>query len=192
MNEQLLSRIRLSVTAAVTLLTGAMLAWEHFHGGVASHHLLAREDMPSFSNWLGLITLPLLTWFLLYRIQQRVRPDGDDSPKVSTFPPQVLYAFLAALAWGILLSVFFTLGYDDVPLYLLIGLILLGLFVPIYRAECFLGFVMGMTFTFGGVLPIIIISVITLIGAALYLFVRPGVGFVVSKLMQAVAAGKQK
>jgi hypothetical protein len=189
MNEKTYLNLRISVTGIVALLIGALLAWEHFHGGIASHHILAREDMPSFSNAWGLLTLPLLTWFLLYRIQQRIHSKPHEHPNASAFPVQVLYGFLAALAWGIALSVFFTLGYEDIPLYLLIGLLLLSLFVPIYRAECFLGFVIGMTFTFGGVLPIIILSVVSLIGAALYLFIRPSVRFIISKLVQVVSGG---
>jgi hypothetical protein len=38
----------------------AHLAFEHFTGGVQSHNLLNRPDLPAISNWLGLVTLPLL------------------------------------------------------------------------------------------------------------------------------------
>ena len=40
----------------------AHLAWEHTHGGVQSHHFLARPDLPAISNWWGLIILPSLGW----------------------------------------------------------------------------------------------------------------------------------
>ena len=33
------------------------------------------------------------------------------------------------------------------------GLLLLALFFPIYRSECFLGFVIGMSYTSGVILP---------------------------------------
>gem|GEM_PF-5307569 len=29
----------------------ALLTYEHFNGGVQSHHLLDRRDLPAISNW---------------------------------------------------------------------------------------------------------------------------------------------
>ena len=40
--------------------------------------------------------------------------------------------------------------------YLFLGLIVAALLVPVYRAEYVLGFMLGMTFTFGAVLPSLI------------------------------------
>ncbi|WP_445452104.1 hypothetical protein [Flavobacterium sp. 25HG05S-40] len=165
-------------TATVTIAVWSLLVWDYFHGGVPSHHLLQREDLPEFSNWLGGILIPLLTWFLLYRIQKRITKERT----VFKFPRPILYAFLGALAFGIALSTSFTLGYTGIPFYLLITLLISALFYPIYRAECFLGFVLGMTYTFGGVLPILIISILSLIGALLYLLLRPAVLFIYKKL----------
>jgi hypothetical protein len=47
------------------------LAWEYTHGGFQSHHILRRKDLPKLQNWWGGIMLPVLTWFLLNRIQKR-------------------------------------------------------------------------------------------------------------------------
>jgi len=66
------------------------------------------------------------------------------------------------------------------------GLFILALFFPIYRAECFLGFVIGMTFTFGAVLPTGVGIIIALIGALLYLYVRTGIIFIVRKIIPLV------
>ena len=44
------------------LVTLLILLWEYFNGGVVSHNLLAREDLPAFSNFWGLLTVPLLFW----------------------------------------------------------------------------------------------------------------------------------
>jgi prepilin signal peptidase PulO-like enzyme (type II secretory pathway) len=96
---------------------------------------------------MGGILIPLLTWFLLYRIQKRIRNNST----VSKFPVNILYAFIAALSFGLLLSVFFTLGYSEIPFYMIVSLLVLAIFLPIYKAECFLGFVLGMTFTLVGV-----------------------------------------
>jgi len=172
MSGKMLFRTRLYITGLVTLAIGSLLAWNYYHGGVPNHHLLAREDMPSISNWWGGLSLPLLTWFLLYRVQKRITRSQDKNEEIVSIPNEVIYGFAGALLFGSLLSIFYTLGYSDFPGYMINGLFILALFFPIYRAECLLGFVIGMTFTFGAVLPMLIGSVFALIGAVLYLFVR--------------------
>ena len=162
----------------------SLLAWNHYHGGVPSHHILARKDLPEISNWWGGLLLPVLTWFLLYRVQKRLMKNSDEKSQVSTFPVHTLYGFAGALLFGILLSTFFTLGYAAIPGYMMNGLFILALFFPIYRAECLLGFVIGMTFTFGAVLPTVIGSILALIGAVIHLGVRPAILYVTSRLVR--------
>jgi hypothetical protein len=169
---------RIYCTILVTVFIWALLLWDYFHGGVPSHHLLQNKDLPSFSNWWGGILLLLLTWFLLYRAQVRIEKESTSSGVPNSF---VAY-FVGALLFGMVLSVFFTLGNQEVPFYMLIGLLVLGFFLPLYRAECLLGFVIGMTFTFGGVLPILIGTILVLICSVLYLALRPMALFVFSKI----------
>jgi hypothetical protein len=169
---------RIYCTTLVTFFILTLLLWDHFHGGVPNHHLLQNKDLPSFSNWWGGVLLPLLTWFLLYRAQVRIAKESTSSAVQSSF---VAY-FVGALLFGMVLSVFFTLGNQDVPFYMLVGLLVLGFFLPLYRAECLLGFAIGMTFTFGGVLPILIGTILVLICSVLYLLLRPMVLFVFSKI----------
>ena len=169
---------RIYCTILVTVFIWALLLWDYFHGGVPSHHLLQNKDLPSFSNWWGGILLPLLTWFLLYRSQVRLAKEASSSALPSSF---VAY-FVGALLFGMVLSVFFTLGNQDVPFYMLVSLLVLAFFLPIYRAECLLGFAIGMTFTFGGVLPILIGTILVLICSVLYLALRPMALFVYSKI----------
>jgi hypothetical protein len=177
MSEKTFFKTRLYFTGIVALAIWSLLAWNYYHGGVPSHHLLAREDLPSFSNWWGGLLLPLLAWFLSGHIQKRIYT-GKEKDSKENLPAHVVYGFLGALLFGIVLSIFFTFRNEEVPFYMMMGLLALALFFPIYRAECFLGFVIGMTFTFGGVLPIIIGSVLTLLGTVLYLLVRPAILFV--------------
>ncbi|QZK90561.1 hypothetical protein K5V07_08670 [Flavobacterium sp. CHNK8] len=186
MREREFYKIRLYFTAITTAAIWVLLIWDHFHYGVPSHHILQNEDLPKFSNWLGGILIPLLTWFLLYRIQKRIRNNST----ISKFPVNIFYAFIAALSFGLLLSVFFTLGYSEIPFYMIVSLLVLAIFLPIYKAECFLGFVLGMTFTFGGVLPIGIISILSLIGAVLYLIVKPGIQFIITKTSYFISSKK--
>ena len=187
MNEKMFSSLRFYGTGIITFAIWSLLLWNYFHGGVPSHHILAREDLPEFSNWWGGIALPLLTWFLLTRIQKRVL-SGKDKELPPSLPMSILFAFVGALLFGILLSVFFSLRYTEIPGYMLQGVFLLALFLPVYRAEYVLGFVIGMTYTFGAILPIGIGSMIALICAVIYLFLRRAILFVVSKIIRAVSS----
>ena len=49
---------------------------------------------------------------------------------------------------------------------------MLALFVPIYRAECVLGFILAMTVPFGAVLPTVFATVMSLAAVILYQGVR--------------------
>jgi hypothetical protein len=183
MSEKLFFKIRLYFTGIITLAIWSLLTWDYYHGGVPIHHILHREDLPSFSNWWAGLLLPLLTWFLLYRIQKRIYSGEEKNSKEVSLPAPIVYGFVGALLFGIVLSTFFTFGNEEMPSYMMMGLLALALFFPIYRAECFLGFVIGMTFKFGGVLPIIIGSVLAIMGAILYLLVRPAILFVTKGLL---------
>ncbi len=88
-------------------------------------------------------------------------------------PVGVIAGFVASLIFGILLSVSFTSGYETVSSYLFLGMILLAVLFPVYRAEYVLGFVLGMTFTFGAVLPTAIGTMIALVSVIIRLGVWP-------------------
>jgi hypothetical protein len=191
MSEKVFFKTSLYFTGIVTIAIWSLLAWNHYHGGVPSHHILHREDLPAISNWWSGLLLPLLTWFLLYRIQKRLMRDNVEKSKVSKYRANILYGFTGALFFGILLSVFFTFDYSNISGYMLTGLFLLALFFPIHRAECMLGFVIGMTFTFGAVLPTAVGSILALVGAVLYLYVRPVILYLTSRFVRIVSSNKQ-
>lgn len=65
-------RTRLTLTAIVSLAIWSLLIWQQLHDGVPAHSFMARDDMPSISNWWGALTLPLLTWIALGSIQSRL------------------------------------------------------------------------------------------------------------------------
>ena len=152
-------RLRPYATGLVALGELGQLAWEHLHGGVVSHHILHRADMPAISNWWGLLVLPALTWFLAGRIQRR----GTDT--------RVIAGFAGSMLFGILLSVAFINHYDALASYMSGGMLVLALLLPVYRAECVLGFVLAMTFTFGAVLPTIAGSILAALSAFIHLVV---------------------
>ena len=140
---------------AALLFSAAHLAFEHFNGGVQSHHLLQRADMPSISNWLGLAILPLLGVVLGLRLRAQPVSAGP-----AGIPRTILVAFAVALLYGAALAVSFELGPNAFTSVAFFGLFVCALAFPVYRAEYILGFVVGMTFTFGAVIPLLVALVV--------------------------------
>jgi len=167
------SRLRVIFTALVMMAELAHLAWEYFNGGVVSHHLLARSDLPAVSNWWGLVLLPALAWFATGRVGKRMASRSSASDAASTLPMNVIVGLVAALLLGALLSFAFTQGYESMASSLFVGMFVLAVLLRVYRAECLLGFVLGMTFTFGAVLPTLIGSLIAAVSAIVHLGIRP-------------------
>ena len=183
MNKTNFFTLRLYFTAIVTFAKWTLLVWNYFHGGIPSHHLLADENLPEVSNIWGGILLPVLTWFLLYRIQVRINRRNNANSSVTYSISKILYGFVAAVLFGIVLSTFFTFGNTDVPGYMLILLFLPAAFIPVYRSEYILGFVIGMTYTFKAVLPTLVGSILALIGFVIYFCARPVILYLRSKLV---------
>jgi uncharacterized membrane protein YeaQ/YmgE (transglycosylase-associated protein family) len=192
MNEKRFFKIRVYFTSIIAISIWALLIWNHYHGGVPSHHILNDKNLPEISNWWGALLLPLLSWILFYRIKKRAVENIDNESKESDSQINIIYGFIGALFSGILLSVFFTLGYANFPAYVLLLILMSGLFFPIYRAEYILGFVIGMTFTFGAVLSIVIAFILALIGAFLYLCIRTLILYVVSRILFVLVSSDQK
>lgn len=124
------------------------LGWEHTHGGVIAHHLLGNPELPAFSNWWGVLLIPVLAWWLVGRIGAQVQARID---------PWI--GFAAALGYGAAMAVAFSTGSSLVS-WLFFALPVLALVLRLWLAQYVLGFVFGMTFVFGAVLPTIIASVI--------------------------------
>lgn len=81
--------------------------------------------------------------------------------------------FAVALAFGIAIGVAFTSGHDSLTNHVFEAMIVLALLLPGYRAECVLGFVLGMTPTFGAVLPTAVACIVAAASAVAQLGVRP-------------------
>lgn len=166
-------KTRILITGMVTLLIIGLLLWQNFHGGVPGHHILNRGDLPKISNWWGGLLLPILTWLLLSKIENRVSKQASQTQGTKNQNIKTFGLFLLGLIFGILLAASFTNDYKlflDNVLYILI---LLSLMVPIYYSEFILGFILGMTYTFGAVLPTLFILIIAAFGFLIYRFIRP-------------------
>lgn len=181
MNEQQAKRIRIYLTVAVLLAEIGHLAWEHFHGGIASHHFLNRADMPAVSNGWGLLLLPAISWFLggiaLRRSIATAAAVTINAPggqaEAAGLARGVFVGFFAGLLFGVSLAATFSLGYQDVTSIFFFGMLLLALVFRVYRAQCVLGFVLGMTFTFGAILPALVASVTAVISAVAHRVLYP-------------------
>lgn len=134
------------------------LGWEYSHGGVPAHHLLNDPRLPAISNWWGLLVVPLLAWFLVKRIQRRAATLVQTGSR-ERFHTRVLARFAVAFLWAGLLSLAFTLGHPAVN-WIFFGAFAAALLAGAWRAEYVLGFALGMSFTFGAVLPVLVASII--------------------------------
>lgn len=180
MTDQKQSSLRLYFTALVMLGEWAHLAWQHFNGGVVSHHILNSAELPAISNWWGVVVLPAITWFLVGRIRKRAALNSGQKDSTSRAPVGIVVGFVGSLTFGIALSVAFTNDYATISSALFFGALVLAMFLPVYRAECVLGFILGMAFTFGAVLPTVIGSLIAAVSAFFNFYVHPALAWLVN------------
>ena len=158
---------RLALAACAFAAEILHLGWEYTHGGVPAHHLLNNPELPAIPNWWGLLVVPLLVWFLVGRIQRRAATLVQNGSR-ERFRTLAQARFAAALLWGAALALAFTLDHPAVT-WIFFGAFAAGLAVHAWRAEYVLGFALGMTFTFGAVLPVLIATVIAACSFAVHL-----------------------
>lgn len=153
MSTALNARTKLISTTIITFLILGMLLSEHFRGGVVSHHLLDNKNLPKVSNWWGILVIPVISWFTLSRIQKGNISINNTQKPISKSKSQI-YGFIGAFLFGVVLTILFysSLGIHN---YLLLLTFALALFVPIYKTEYYLGFILSMSYGFGGILPVI-------------------------------------
>lgn len=148
-------------------MAAGRVGWEYFDGGIGSHHLFARDDLPSVSNAWALLVVPTLAWFGSARLLGR--STFSDGVRVDW---RALIGGGVALAYGAVLSVGFESGIEALTSVLFFGLLGLGAVFPLYRAELALGFVIGMMITFGAVLPTLFCAVFALVSLCLHPLAR--------------------
>lgn len=147
---------RIKVTVGTFILIFIFVLIEHYNGGVATHHLLARKDLPGISNWWGLLTVPLLAWAVSTLTILRKNKEVKSKQNLDEFNNKILKRFIAALLFGIVASMLWEFKLGNVLQYFILFPILIALFTPVHLPEFLLGFVLGMMYTFGGISPIII------------------------------------
>ena len=173
-----LQKWRISITVIIGILVFVFLLWDYFHGGVPSHHILHQKDLPAISNWWSGLLLPALSWILLGRMKNRIE---KEPASIS----HVIRLAVIGLIVGLLLAVSFTFNFKPFLDNVLYVLLILCFIVPVFYAEFILGFVLGMTYTFGAILPTAFILIMAAIGFVIYKFVRP-------LIVKLVKGGKKK
>ena len=172
MDNKAMFRYRIYATGFVTVSIWLLLAWEYFHRGIPSHHLFADPKLPSVSNAWGGVVLPLLTAYLLYRIQKRIEAYSEVAVRDATLR-KIMCSLCLATSFGLTLAVSFTFDYSSVSELVFFAILVLALIFPIYRAEFYLGFVLALTYFFGAVLPTFIGGVVVLISATANFGIHP-------------------
>ncbi len=127
------------------------LAWEAQHGGIKVHHLMQSAALPGLSNLWGLLILPVLAAWAA----RRLPPAG--AGRAREWAP-LLIGFALPLLLGLALAQAFSVQAQALTEGLFLLILLLALLLPAHRPECLLGFALGMSWTFGAVIP-------TLVGA---------------------------
>lgn len=141
------------ILAALALLAEALhLGWEAMHGGIVTHHLLQSADLPGLSNAWGLLILPALAAWAAGRLPRFPAATRDWAP--------VAAGFAAALLLGAALALSFSLKLQAVTELVFFTLLALAVLLPAHRPECLLGFVLGMSWTFGATIPTLVGGVI--------------------------------
>jgi hypothetical protein len=163
-------KAKLYFIGIISVFIWGLLAWNYFHGGVPSHHILNKKNLPEISNWWGGIWLPVFAWIVMFRIQKR---ENLTIKNVSDFPLKIIYGFVGSLIIGISIATLFLLEFNEFLGYFLPSILIIALFYPIYYSECFLGFVLGMTYTFGAILPTGIGSILAILAFLIYQLIRP-------------------
>lgn len=144
---------RLTLAALALLAETVHLSWEALHGGIVTHHLLQRPDLPGLSNAWGLLLLPALAAWAAGRLPRAGATRREWGP--------VVIGFALPLLLGASLALSFALHLQELTAIIFMGLLpLLALLLPAHRAESLFGFVLGMSWTFGAVLPTVIGGVI--------------------------------
>jgi hypothetical protein len=168
-------RLEFGVIAFAILFAGTYLAWQATHGGVVSHHLLDDRKLPAISNWWGLAILPLIGGLASWSVRRRATANAKELAKAAA-------ATAGALLVGAALSTSFLAdGSGNAPFFIFLAVLAAGVVLPAYRAEYVFGFVIGMSYAFGLVLPSVAALVVVAISAVFRFVFRPALVWAVRR-----------
>jgi hypothetical protein len=154
-------RTRLLFTGLVLLATFAALTWEHFNGGIRSHHFLGNAAFPAMHNAWAILILPALSWVASGSVEKR------------GLSRSVVIGFFGALLYGAALAFAFATGSTSATKAIFFLAFALSVLLPVYRAECVLGWVLGMAAVFGPFIPTFFAIVFASISALVHRVLLP-------------------
>ena len=108
LTQKTYKQIALFFTLFVTIAIFGLTLWDYFHGGVPGHHLLKRKDLPEISNWWGLISIPLVTYISLKKIEKRINFEIGFTNQIIL--RKHIVPLLIAFVYGILIVIFSSTG----------------------------------------------------------------------------------
>lgn len=182
MKARSIVRYKLPIIISVFLVTALFVLREYFYGGVITHHLLADPELPGASNWWGLLTISILAWVVVWFIERRQNNSQAQEEGFKKENRLIIKRFLIALVFGTLCSILWEFRLEEILQYLILLPVAIAIFVRVHWPECLLGFVLGMMYAFGGILPILVGVVLMLLTFIAYKGIRGGILFVVAKL----------
>lgn len=150
MRRQLDKTTKIIITGSCILITIALLLWEYTHDGVIVHYVMRSDTMPGLSNWWGLISIPIVSWLCVSLIRY------EEAIEKRTALVQNAARASSTLILGLLISYFFITNSESLmPVYLTFLLVVLSFFIPLYKTEYLLGYILGTMFTFGTIIPVV-------------------------------------
>lgn len=177
MKDYLSVKKRLLITGVFTLYALSLILWDYFHAGVPVHYLFHSDDFPGFSNWWGVLIVPIFSWIILKRLSDRDDLTDDSGARY------MLLRFLLAAVFGIIVCLFFFSEANEMVSYLMLALLAISFFFPLYKGEFVLGYVMSTLFAFGAFIPTLGALILMCL---LFLFYR--IGRLVASVLQAKQA----
>ncbi len=162
-------------TTIVLILVAIYLAWDYHDGSFDKHYLLHDENLPGFSNLWGIFLIPLVTWLALTILNSFILA------KKAEKAGSIAMKFFLAILFGVIISISFRMENDNISASMMLGAIGLSLFIPLYRPEYILGFILSMIVVFGCVLPVIVASVLLVM-----FLITSGVRFLLLKTIKRV------
>lgn len=97
----------------------------------------------------------------------------NDAPVRAKIFRVVRIGFFGMLILSFVQSFSFSVSYENVVIYLSFGLVVVGLFMPIYRAECIFGYVFGSIVFSGSIIPLVGILLIAGIPWSSHVCIKP-------------------
>ncbi|TMP77586.1 hypothetical protein CWB73_19415 [Pseudoalteromonas phenolica] len=167
-----IKKVRNYLMIAVVVFQIVLLTWESLNGGVVTHNFLAQKDMPGLSNWWGLAILPILVWLTAYNIEYRSEQIKDEQSRLA-FYTVAARSFVGMLLISLAQSTIFSLGYSSIAASLLLVIALIALFLPLYRIEAVVGYVLGGAYFTGPMIPFVGVILFVTVSVTAHFAVKP-------------------